>query len=227
MRFVVNTVPEVDSSIDSGQGAQRRQWVSDLSSHIPSLEVRQSVNGFSPETVDEAIVASGLKFRGLYFSNYGTLASWLSKYNCIKEQVESNTELVCFMEDDFAVTPEFPELVQWASLRFGVQPDLNYITFADYSECYLTSLDGARRLMDIFSRDGVIDNFDNQMTRYSPWVRLSVPHRILSMVNGGAIRLTESLPEDYSFQVSFRQGARSVASQPQPKRAAASEKKVS
>ena len=226
MRYIVNTVPEVATSTDLGVSTQRKQWVSDLKVCVPSLEVQESINGFNPKIVDDAVVSSGLKFRGLYFSNYGTLASWLSKYNCIKDQVETATDFMCFMEDDFSVTPEFPNLVEWAAQRFFVQPDLNYITFATYSECYLTSLDGARRLMDIFSKDGIKDNFDNQMTRYEPWVRVSVPHRILSMANGGAIRLTDSLPHDYSFQVSFSQGARSVSgsSKTHSKRPAAPEK---
>ena len=209
MRFIVVTVPKVPSSQDLGSSSQREGWVAKLKSAIPELEICPAINGFDPKSVDESIVSSGLKFRQLYFPNYGTLASWISKYLCIKEQVESGTDYLCFMEDDFSVNSDFVELAAWAAKRFEVQPQLNYITFANYSEAYLTSLAGAKRLLSYFEKDGVADNFDNQMTRYEPWVRVPVPHKILAMVNGGAIKLTDKLPQDYSFSVSFQQGAKS------------------
>jgi hypothetical protein len=131
------------------------------------FDIFQSVNGYNSESTIQELKASGLKFMSLHDMNssrYGVLANFLTKYKMLQYQVEHKIPFACFIEDDLVLKKDFVDKVYDKCLHlFTADKTLNIIRLGPWGEAYVTSLESAKRILDLIQRKGIIDNIDNQL----------------------------------------------------------------
>lgn len=150
----------------------RRRWVANLSEKIPSLEIWEAVDGYNPAATMAAFGQSGLTFHGWLkewcgkdFNRYGKLACFLSRYYLLLHQVNLERPFVVFLEDDIHVDASFAGFAKSACQLFELYPSLNIIRLGRLGEGYITSLDGARRIIHLIQATGIIDHSDMQLRK--------------------------------------------------------------
>jgi len=150
---------------------------------FPNLYVCKSINGYNKKDVIIQLLISRLNFYTLNsgrktilksigmnmnmiqdynFNTYGTLANFLTKFKMLLFQIENNIPFICFIEDDLQLLPDFVEFINNKTVAFN-DPDLNMIRLDDWGEGYITSLNGAKRIVNNIIKNGIIQNIDNQL----------------------------------------------------------------
>lgn len=131
--------------------------------------VRQSINGYNESETLQELKKSGLKFNKLYDKDsyrYGVLANFLTKYNTLLHQIKNAIPYMCFIEDDVVVQKHFPQTVESLLNNFDNDPELNIIRLGEWGECYITSLESAKRIVSLIKEAGICDNIDNQLRKH-------------------------------------------------------------
>lgn len=146
--------------IQTLQTPQRLVFVNRNIKKFPDLKIFKSINGYDINETRNEFLKSGLKFHSLCFYTYGTLANFLTKVNALKYQVENNIEYMCLIEDDLILHDNFKNFVE--SLLYLCK-DCNMLRLCKWGECYITSLDGAKNILNHIYHDGIINNIDNQL----------------------------------------------------------------
>jgi len=134
-------------------------------SAIPSITVFAATNGFNHSEVIHHLLDSGLQFHGLSAGGkkWGKLATFLTKYRALMDQVRRGAPYQLLMEDDLVIQPSFGAFVERACARMESQTDLDVLQLDSYAEALLTSLDGARRLTRLVREHGIQRNDDQQL----------------------------------------------------------------
>ena len=172
---------------------------------IEDLEIVQSVNGFNKlETMSE-LKKSGLRLVSLDggFKNYGTLATFLTKFKCFKMQIENKIEYMCILEDDVLVKNNFEQYVKNLLIRFK-DKDLNMIRLGSWGEGYITNLQGAARIVAAMYKTGIIRNVDYQLREFCGkeiTTFLHTPWTIKIRGGHGDIKKTERIPFLKSYRM--------------------------
>jgi hypothetical protein len=85
---------------------------------IPFLSLYPSINGYNEENVLTELRKTGLHYHTLNnygkqdYRNYGTLASFITRFNILRMQVRQQLPFVCFIEDDIILKPSFAHFVE-------------------------------------------------------------------------------------------------------------------
>jgi hypothetical protein len=141
-----------------------------------------------------------------------------------KKQIEEQIPHVCLLEDDLELNSNF---LPFILSRLPILEDerVNILRGADWGECYITSLESAKRLIKLLERNGITGNIDEQlwssgeivvngsrgggmtgMHNEESWINGHYQHvgyqndifKLHVRTNEGDIRHTEPLPENIS-----------------------------
>ena len=152
------------------RSSTRRSWVQETRLSIPSLEVVRAINGFDERETVRALAQSGLRYHVFTycgfsrFGTYGSLACFLTKVIALASQVRRRLPYMAMLEDDMRIKPNFPTFIEQRVARhFGdgdssVSPEL--LVLGSWGEAYVTSLAGARRVLQSLRHQGIPMNVD-------------------------------------------------------------------
>lgn len=134
---------------------------------LPQLELIKSVNGYNIRETLLELRQTKLKFITLdnLFQNFGTLACFITKYNCFLYQIDKKIPFMCSIEDDMLLVPGFEEFVQKQAKMLRTASRVNMIRLGDWGEGYITSLVGAKKIVELIKSTGIIRNIDNQLRK--------------------------------------------------------------
>jgi hypothetical protein len=127
----------------------------------PQIQIAKSINGFVENEVLSALRNSNLKI----FNNHtslGTVACFLTKVLIWKNQIKRQIPHVCILEDDLELNSNFLPFVL-SRLYLLENKKVNVLRFADYAECYVTSLESAERLIKVLEQKGIFDHVDAEL----------------------------------------------------------------
>ena len=146
--------------IQSLQTPERLTFINKNKETFYDLNIIQSINGYNIiETLHE-YEKSGLKYHNLDYPTYGTLANFITKVNAFKFQVENNIDYMCLIEDDLILDNNFKSFIEGS---LYLLKDCNMIRLCNWGEGYVTSLEGAKNILNHIYKDGIIDSIDNQL----------------------------------------------------------------
>lgn len=134
---------------------------------IPEIKIVKSINGYDiNETINE-LKKTNLNYYNLKFKTYGTLANFLTKYNILKFQIENKIPYLCFLEDDLKLKKNFKQyvinLVNEKYIKNKNKNKINMIRLFRWGEGYITSLNGAKNIIDLINKEGIVSNIDDQL----------------------------------------------------------------
>lgn len=166
---------------------ERQSLVQQNVNLFPFITVTKSINGYDINETLQALKETKLTYHHLEFPTYGTLANFITKYNILKYQIESNIEYLCFIEDDLLLLPEFISFIENLTPLFAQNTDINMLRLATWGEGYLTSLNGAYRIINSINKSGIIANIDNQLRKYCglEYAIKNTPWKLMIKTNGG------------------------------------------
>ena len=141
---------------------QRKQIFKKNKLIIPALKLLHSVNGYNKLKVLELLKKLGLMYINIEFKTYGTVANFLTKYLCLLHQIQCGYKYMCFIEDDFLILDGFINFVE-DNIYLLDKPDINMIRLGKWGEGYITSLEGAKRIIKCIKYKGIMGNIDNQL----------------------------------------------------------------
>jgi predicted O-methyltransferase YrrM len=139
------------------------QVVQDNLKRFPQIEIVQSVNGYNKEETIDEFKKLGIPYRGIQFQTYGMLANGLTKLKSIKHQIDNEIPYLAFIEDDMRLHDGFTDWIKRSTILFQENPNLNIIRLHQWGEGYVTSLDGAKRIFQMFLDKGMVNNIDVQL----------------------------------------------------------------
>ena len=141
---------------------------------VPSLTAFPTVNASDKAATLAALESLGVPFITLHPSkpgSYGQLASQLTYIRALIHQHERQLPLMYVLEDDVmfvsaAQASRFAKAACVAALqmgsRFPGRAPTRLVTMGQLSEAFLTSLDGARFLLEMYCTHGIVNNKDYQ-----------------------------------------------------------------
>jgi predicted O-methyltransferase YrrM len=119
---------------------------------------------------------------------YDDLGFFLTKYECLKEQVSNNIEYLCMIEDNVILSHQFMSFTT-SLLYLFADPELNLIKLGKAGEGHLISLEGSKRIINLIEKNGMINQINDQLSRncgkelnlssLTPW-KLSYDEEIFS-----------------------------------------------
>lgn len=131
---------------------------------FPEFKVFKSIDGYDITATIAEFKKTGLKYVNMYYTTWGTLANFITKYNLINYQIENNIPFVCFIEDDLLLLPGFIEHV--LSCLPHLDQGANIVRLNHWGEGYITSLNGAKNIKQIIKEKGIVENIDNQLREH-------------------------------------------------------------
>jgi GR25 family glycosyltransferase involved in LPS biosynthesis len=161
---------------------------------FPFITVTKSINGYDiPETLAR-LKDSQLIYKHLEFPTYGTLANFLTKYFILKYQIETKLPYLCFIEDDLLLSSSFITFIEEIIPIFD-NYNINMIRLAKWGEGYVTSLDGAHKIIDLINTNGIIANIDNQLRKHCgpEYSMKNTPWKLMIRTNGGDCLKTQKI----------------------------------
>lgn len=172
----------------------RKKYIDKNMKKFPFLKIFKSVNGFNTYDTISQLDKLRLKYINLDFKTYGTLANWLTKYKILVHQIENNIPYMCFIEDDVILSDNFYNYINEAIAY--LKDDINILRLMDWGEGYITSLESAKRLVNILYTTGIIKNIDNQLRENSgkEMKMFNCPMILEEETNSGDCLKTLSLP---------------------------------
>lgn len=161
---------------------------------IPEIEIYESINGYNINTTILSLFKSKIKFVNLDFNTYGTLANFLTKVNILKYQIENNIDYICLLEDDILITQYFKNFVEF---HLPLLNQYHVLRLGNNSEGYIFSLEGAKYVISIIYKIGIIKNFHNQLRENCKMEKriLNTPWKLLIPTNYGDCLNTENISE--------------------------------
>jgi hypothetical protein len=159
----------------------RRRIIASNWKSIPNIEVFPSINGYHSNETLSAIAKAGVQYHQLQFTNYGTLATWLTKRAALQKQVCCEYEYMALLEDDVILNSNFQEFIE-NTISLNEKGRQAYVPgvvgflcplpqqpkgcffrrFLRWGEAYLISLAGARAMLHSLDEKGITQNIDNE-----------------------------------------------------------------
>lgn len=165
---------------------------------FPNFSIIKAINGYDiDETINE-FKKTKLIYKHLSpdpaFSTYGTLANFLTKYNILIHQISQKIPYICFIEDDLELGAEFIKCVEYLIQYFDTE-DINSIRLDTWGEGYITSLKGAKNIINLINENGIIENIDNQLNYYCgpQIICTNTPWKLIVPTNAGDCLKTEKI----------------------------------
>ena len=131
-----------------------------------SVTVLRAVDGYNHTETIERLLESGLRFHGLSTGakKWGKLATFLTKYRTLQHQVRHGLPYMVQLEED--VLPDaskWHEMMAAACEWYEAHPSTTILQLSRYAEVMVTSLAGARELMGLIERYGILRSDDQQL----------------------------------------------------------------
>ncbi len=191
---------------------ERSSFVRENLIKFPSLKVFPSVDGSNKSEVFREFSDLNLGFTSLFIgpnhnhNTYGALACWITKIKFLKFQISQGLKYCVFLEDDVDLKINFFEEL-YARLRGRLDllnEKVNIIRLSEWGEGYITSLDSAKRIINLIETDGVINNIDNQLRQncgQELYLKLKKGFSLLVSPNQGDILKTKPLDKKFYEKV--------------------------
>ena len=178
------------------------------------VHIHRAIDGFNHTRVAEALKQNKITYHKLckHHDSFGMLACWLSHYEVMKWQVDQGIEWMARFEDDIRMSNTWKRMLKTPlcvpSTRRINAHTADMTLLGTYGEAYLTSLEGAKRMVAKLQHYGVFGCQDQQMNipsfmnttifrvrnfnsiKPQPWKFVFVP-------NGGDIRKTKKIPSEW------------------------------
>ena len=146
---------------------------------VPDLILHRGTYGNNKTEIIEGLATCGVPFHGLCtskfspnkFYKWGNIAIFVSHLRALRHQVIHAIPFLAILEDDVHLTSEHWKIVQDVSCQTFKNPhprlkcfhagkrtscrDVAYIRFGVYGEAYVSSLDGARRILRTMREYGI------------------------------------------------------------------------
>lgn len=142
--------------------SERYQLIQKNKQLYPQIKTIESINGYNSEDVLIALRNSNIKFFNVSFKTLGTLACFLTKIMIWKKQIEEEIPYLCLLEDDLELNKYFLPFIEAFKHELNNE-NINLLRLADWGECYVTSLESAKRLVALFEKKGIWRNVDEQL----------------------------------------------------------------
>ena len=151
--------------IQSLQTSERLNYINKNLQTFPDLQIFKSINGYDINETTNELLNSNIMYHTLEkeFVTYGTLANFLTKVNAFKYQVKNNIEYMCLIEDDLILNDNFKDFIE---KLLPLLKDCNMLRLSKWGEGYVTSLEGAKKILNHIYEKGIINNIDNQLRLY-------------------------------------------------------------
>tara|TARA_B100000073_G_scaffold306793_1_gene276678 strand:- start:2090 stop:3274 length:1185 start_codon:yes stop_codon:yes gene_type:complete len=133
---------------------------------LNEFHIFKPINSFDKENTLVEFKKSCLKINNNDNFDYGTIANWLTRYKILKYQIDNNIPYLCILEDNIFVKPYFVDFLNNECKKKLKNEYINILKIGKYDECYMTSLNGSKRLIDILEDKGIISNFHVQLRNY-------------------------------------------------------------
>ena len=160
---------------------QTRRYLLGFARTLPEVRVLTAVNGFNYTGTIEALLHSELPFRNLSRSGmkWGVLATFLTHYRALQYQVNHRISYQITLEEDLHVRRvPFLRMTEAACALLERNPDVDLLQLSHFGEVRLTSLRGAKRLINLLRGWGILKNIDQQL--FDPAV-MGHCHRVLKV----------------------------------------------
>lgn len=175
----------------------RRNIFSKNQEKIPNTKLFRAINGYDPYDTVLQYNRSRLYYHGMKpgYESYGMLANFLTKYAFMKFQVFHSIPYACWIEDDLEFEDTFAEFVTNVSAFLTPGSPFNMVRLDHWGEGYITTLEGAQRVLALIEEKGIIDNPDDQLREYcGPEIAVSgTPWKLMQPTNTGDILQTPSI----------------------------------
>jgi len=139
----------------------RKKWIEYNKELYPNIKIFKSVNGYNIEEVINEFKQLKIIFHYIQHTTYGALANWITKLKAFQYQIDNSIEYMCLLEDDVLLDKDFQEHIN--KILPMLNTDINIIRLHTWGEGYITSKDGAKKIISLLRNDGVIKNIDNQL----------------------------------------------------------------
>lgn len=176
---------------------ERQNLVKKNQERFPEIDVFRSINGYDIKETLSHLTNSKLQYHHLEFATYGTLANFLTKYNVLLHQIEQNIPFLCFIEDDLELHDNFLSHTS-ALLNYFQTQNINMVRLGKWGEGYITSLNGAKNIVQFIQKRGITHNIDNQLRKFSgqEFYAKSTPWTLKYETNKGDCLKTEKINLD-------------------------------
>lgn len=173
--------------------------------NFPFIEKFPAVNGYDPKETVEEMLKNGIKFNAesLKFSKswtnpkgekiieperdagtFGTLANWITKFKCIKHQVDNQLPYMCIIEDDLILKPSFLPMVIDCVEDLKSNPKKTHARISAWGECFIFSLEGAKHTLKTLMDIGFKNPIGRQLSNIDPFRKKCMRKRHASIRRG-------------------------------------------
>jgi len=146
---------------------QTRKFLDGYSRVLPQVHILPATNGFNHSEVIHHLLSSRVPFLSLSNGGkkWGKLATFLTKFRALQYQVDHRLPFLLLMEDDLVLSPTafLPYIRNDVCPIYDRSPNVTIMQLDNYAEVLLTSLAGARLLIERVRDFGIRRNDDQQL----------------------------------------------------------------
>ena len=176
--------------IQSLKKKERLEYIEKNKSIIPEMEIFESINGYDIDATIKNLKNMKLKYKELKFKTYGTLACFLTKVKAFQYQIKNNIQYMCLIEDDNIIQKGFKKFIE---SKLYLLKDCNMLRLSRWGDGYVTSLNGAKNIVENIYKTGIISNIDNQLRTCGEIKVDKTPLRLVCKSNRGDCLQTEKI----------------------------------
>lgn len=181
--------------IQSLKTTERLKYINKNRKKFQDLKIFKAINGYDIDKTTNEFLNSNIKYHNLNMPTYGTLANFLTKVNAFKHQVENNIAYMCLIEDDLILRNNFKNFIK---NKLHLLKDCNLLRLSKWGEGYVTSLAGAKNILNHIYDQGIILNIDNQLRLHcGNEIQLNnTPFNLVVPTNKGDCLKTKKISEE-------------------------------
>lgn len=167
---------------------------------IPEIEIFESINGYNKDITTKYLLDMKIKYNKLDFETYGTLANFLTKVKAFQYQIKNKIKYMCLIEDDLVIKEDFKKFIE---NNLHLLKNHNMLRLSDWGEGYVTSLNGAIKIVEHIYKLGIISNIDNQLRNNCGREKKldNTPWELVVETNKGDCLKTEKISENEKIQL--------------------------
>ena len=174
--------------------SERKEIVKKNINKFNFIKVIKSINGYNKEITINEFHKMNLIFKSQTINTFGMLANAITKLKLIKHQIDNNIPYICVLEDDLELFDDFINFIE-NKLKLLDDKKYNMLRLDQWGEGYVFSLNGSKKIYNLFKSRGIIANIDDQLRNFSgPELRIfNTPWKLKVATNKGDCMKTECI----------------------------------